>query len=239
MSKRGFSLLETLIATGILVVVVLAVTSLSNSLIVGTISNADKTIINRWNAEGIELTKKIRDDNLLNKDTIKDPLANWFTPAIKTSSYGWYVLEVGDTSNTWKLTPVAGYTNKFGRIELIAGLIGEELTSDQTIGHRFICVEAVRAQVERKNDNFYCNTNDRLAPITSDGDRTKLSTCQTEDLYCAMTKESINRNTLATGKIIPPGNAVKIRSVIIWEDKGSFKSSSLATMITNWKGYEQ
>ncbi|MDO8650274.1 MAG: hypothetical protein Q7K33_03105, partial [Candidatus Berkelbacteria bacterium] len=62
MTRRGFSLLETLIATGVLIVVVMGVMSLSNSLIVGTVVNADKTIINRWASEGIELTQKIRDD---------------------------------------------------------------------------------------------------------------------------------------------------------------------------------
>lgn len=238
MLKRGFSLLETLIATGVLIVVILGVTSLSNSLIAGTVVSADKTIINRWASEGIELTQKIRDDALLDKLTSP----NWFVPAIADygSSYGWFKLEkLNDT--TWKLNQ-ASHPNRLSAEEFI-DTAGTGLTSDTTTGYRLICVEAVGAKDSRIVDDFYCNTTDN-DPI-NDGSRSQLSTCQVNggkyDLYCQMTFESINKNRLTSleDKIIPPGNAVKIRSVVVWQDKDQFRSSSMATLITNWKGYEQ
>lgn len=239
----GFSLLETLIATGVLIVVIMGVTSLSNSLIVGTVVSADKTIINRWASEGIELTQKIRDDNLLNKATASTT-TNWFAPAVADNGggYGWYKLQPGSAANTWQLEP-ASNANNLNKINFISDA-GTSLSSDTTTGYRLICVEAVGAKDDGgSQDDFRCNTtnNQRI----NDGSRSQLSTCQVNggkyDLYCQMTFESINRNRLTSleDKIIPPGNAVKIRSVVIWEDKDQIRSSSMATLITNWKGYEQ
>src|SRR3990167_8261753 len=155
MSKRGFSLLETLIATGVLIVVVLGVMSLSNSLLAGTVVNADKTIINRWASEGIELTQKIRDDAILNKLTAP----NWFAPAIAENGdgYGWFRLSTSD-SKTWSITRITGDYNKITDVDFIKDSISEKLTSDNTTGYRLICVETVGAQDSRIVDDFYCNT---------------------------------------------------------------------------------
>lgn len=239
MLKRGFSLLETLIATGVLIVVIMGVTSLSNSLIVGTVVSADKTIINRWASEGIELTQKIRDDALLNKSTSPE----WFEPAIAENGaeYGWYKL-TGPTNNKWTISKVIGNVNVLTSSQFTDDNTSEKLTSDTTTGYRLICVEAVGAKDSRIDDDFYCNTTE--ADPVSDGVRTdpNATVCQSGDLYCDMTKASINRNRLQNplnDKIIPPGSAVKIRSVVIWQDKDQTRSSSMATLITNWKGYEQ
>src|SRR6185369_10469510 len=104
--RKGFSLLETLIATAILIIVVLAVTSLSNSLIAGTVANADRTVVNRWAAEGIELTQKVRDDNLLDSSTSANPAKNWFAPAVtdQGAGYGWMKLDKVDEYH-WQLLP--------------------------------------------------------------------------------------------------------------------------------------
>lgn len=61
--KRAFTLLEVLVAGGILFVVSAAVVGLSNSIIQGTVISSDTTVTNRWVAEGIEFATKIRDDN--------------------------------------------------------------------------------------------------------------------------------------------------------------------------------
>lgn len=234
----GFSLLETLIATGVLIVVIMGVTSLSNSLIVGTVVSADKTIINRWASEGIELTQKVRDDSLLNKATSP----NWFAPAIAENGggYGWFKLSTTD-NKTWSITRITGDYNKISATDFVKDSISEKMTSDVTVGFRLICVEAVGAQDTRDEDNFFCNTTDEL--VVRDGARTdpNASVCQSGDLYCQMTKDSINRNRLISlpKKIIPAGNAVKIRSVVVWQDKDQTRSTSMATLITNWKGYEQ
>ena len=104
--RRGFSLLETLIATGVLIVVVLGVVALSNSLVAGTIVNADKTIVNRWAVEGLELAQKVRDDNVLakNTDTVTG-VPVWFKPAFDENGngYGWYRLNLLNTGNKWEL----------------------------------------------------------------------------------------------------------------------------------------
>lgn len=239
MLRRGFSLLETLIATGVLIVVIMGVTSLSNSLIVGTVVSADKTIINRWASEGIELTQKIRDDALLNKLTSP----NWFAPAIAENGdgYGWFKLSTTD-SKTWSITRVTGDYNKVIATDFIKDSISEKLTSDTTTGYRLICVEAVGAKDSRADDNFFCNTTDTQRVRDGARNDPNATVCQAGDKYCQMTIESINRNRLQNplnDKIIPAGNAVKIRSVVIWEDKDQIRSSSMATLITNWKGYEQ
>lgn len=236
MTRRGFSLLETLIATGVLIVVVMGVMSLSNSLIVGTVVNADKTIINRWASEGIELTQKIRDDNLLNKATAST--TNWFEQAVRDDGqdYGWHKLVPGISADTWKLSPASSPNHL--TTTAFKEDAGSSLISDQTLGYRLICVEAVGAEDRSSQDDFRCNT-DADNQTVHDGERTKLVTCQTGDKYCAMTQASINQNSLTRDRIIPPGNAVKIRSVVIWEDKDQVRSSSIATLLTNWKGYEQ
>ncbi|MCR4308311.1 MAG: prepilin-type N-terminal cleavage/methylation domain-containing protein [Candidatus Berkelbacteria bacterium] len=236
MNRRGFSLLETLIATGVLIVVILGVMSLSNSLIAGTVVNADKTIINRWASEGVELTQKIRDDTILTKSTSP----RWFEPAIDENGgkYGWYKLSPTN-DQTWSISRLLGRTNKVTAEDFISNTVGEPLKSDKTLGFRLICVEAVGAQDTRIDDDFYCNTTDETA--VSDGSRNdpNATVCQPGDLYCGMTYISINKNRLLPKIIIPSGNAVKIRSVVVWQDKDLFRSSSMATLLTNWKGYEQ
>lgn len=242
MKKRGFSLLETLIATGVLIVVVLAVISLSNSLIAGTVANADRTIINRWNAEGLELVKKIRDDNITSRAFDQSTgLPSWFAQALEDGGrdYGWYKLRTAN-SKTWELDgPIpAGLTIDSSTFKDL----GESLTSDKTEGYRLICVEAVGATALADTTNtFQCNTDTN--GTVDDGLRSELGVCQVGngkyDLYCQMTRSSVNRNRLVESSLIPAGNAVKIRSVIIWFDKDLVRSSSLATFVTNWRDYVQ
>jgi Tfp pilus assembly protein PilV len=238
MSKRGFSLLESLIATGVLIIVVLAVISLSNSLIAGTVANADRTIINRWAAEGVELTQKIRDDNILAKNS--DPatgLPSWFNQAIKDNGrdYGWFKLEVA-TANSWKLSPAISSGNRLSAAEFKQA--AENLTSDQTLGYRLICVEALAATAVSADDNLQCNS-DEDGQLVDDGARTELTDCQTSDVYCALSQVSVNANQLNSDTIIPPGNALKIRSVVLWENKANVRSASMAMLLTNWRGYGQ
>lgn len=225
--------METLIATGILIIVTLAVVSLSNSLISGTVNNADKTITNRWAAEGIELTTKIRDDRILDKTTAP----NWFDPAIAEngSGYGWYVLTPGTPTASMSRAAVGNVisANDFKN----SG--AEVLTSDRTIGYRLICVEAVGAATAASSGQFSCNT--RAGQAVADGVRTPPTDCPdpNPDLYCYTTRSSVNKNQLTADRFIPAGTAVKVRAVVIWETKDGFRSSSLATVLTNWKGYEQ
>ena len=192
---RGFSLLETLIASGILIAVILGTTSLSNALVVGTIVNADKTIINRWAAEGIELTQKIRDDTILNKSTVP----NWFAPAVTDngSDYGWYKLKAQTRpSNTWALIKIAGNVNKLSPTEFTSGAMSEKLSSDKLTGFRLVCVESVAASsISNAGDVFQCNSNS-AGSVISDGLRTNLSSCESSDYYCKLTTASVRKNRL-------------------------------------------
>ena len=173
----------------------------------------------------------------------------WFTPALADNGqdYGWYVLAENSDQTTWRLTKVAD-----GNIsEVTFQSDGERLQSDQTVGYRLICVEAVSASAAATSADpnpFHCNTQ---GPTTlKDGVRSDptATTCQTgsagqpNDLYCQMTEASVNKNHLTTAdttKVIPAGNAVKIRSVVIWDEHGQTHLSNVATLLTNWKGPEQ
>lgn len=246
MKQRGFSLLETLIASGILIAVIIGTTSLSNALVVGTVVNADKTITNRWAVEGIELTQKIRDDNLLNKSTATNG-TNWFAPAIADNGndYGWYWLKAQQrppNNNTWKLTKIVGGGNKMNADDFILNAkntLNEKLVSDKLVGYRLICIESVAANSNSNTeDNYQCNSSSSGGNV-SDGLRSDISACGNDDIYCSLTITSVRKNQLNSNKIIPAGNAVKVRSVVVWQDKDQFRSSSIATLMTNWKGYEQ
>lgn len=244
----GFSLLETLIAASILIAVTLSIVALSNSLIGGTVVNADKTVINRWAAEGIELTKKIRDDNLLNPNT---PI--WFIPAFNDdgSDYGWYKLTPPNPSNNSATLTSAGVRNNIDEATFIgtgSSSVAERLQNGQTVGYRLICIESVEANAAPTNisdpNPFHCNTKGDIA--LKDGHRTDLTDCQSStitgnsnDVYCLMTKNSVNKNHLSGTNFIPAGSAVKVRSVIVWKVKDQAHSSSVASLLTNWKGYEQ
>jgi len=235
---RGFSLLETLIATGVLVVVVLGVVALSNSLVAGTVVNADKTIVNRWAVEGLELTQKVRDDNVTSKKTSSSGLPIWFEPAIdnRGSKYGWYKLDKNPDKESWDLD-VTNLENTISEADFTE--FGETLRSDQTVGYRLICVEAFSAVA----DTYKCNS-DGLSGTVDDGsrDNPSVTDCNQNDGYCELTHQSLNERNVEPrnwDKIIPVGNAVKIRSVIIWEDKDEFRASSVSSLLTNWRGYEQ
>lgn len=324
--KRAFTLIETLIAAGVLFVAGSATVSLSNSLSTGTIANADLTVTNRWASEGLEVVSKIRDDNvLLNK---KDPTTGepvWFEPATGglTNGYGWYKL-VGDSTTGWyleqlpsdqrfKLTfdqlPTLGLTDRSGL-----------MTSDALTAWRLICFETASATVsgsETKEGELPCNLNDDGDP-DDDGDPggTPQPTCLPEDLYCQVVDDGQclegdptcppttcidpdqSRAGLSVSKVarctnidtqpsldicpdapcvnepdddrtvrnewpkkmislaqqfglvgraqaeggerpsIPPGNLVKVRALVAWQDKAVWQKTLIATFITNWRGLQ-
>jgi len=243
--QPGFSLLETLIATGILIIVSAAIVALSNSLIQGTIIAADKTITNRWAAEGLERVAKLRDDNIKSRRYSSDGLPLWLelevNQILEADQYGWYTL--ADNGGRWSLTrsPAAPQLQKAQALTT-----GEALNSDVLVGYRLICIEAVGAtgQTDRSDSGdsmIRCNTGEppNHTVIASDGDRANLGPdCSLEDRFCQMTKPSLNLNRLNQTQIIPAGNAVKVRSVIVWVDKGVYRVANLATLLTNWRGYE-
>lgn len=231
-------MLETLIATAILITVVLAAIGLSNSLIRGTVVNADRTITNRWSSEGLELVTKIRDDQLIANANCGSQPAVWFCPAQADggTSYGWYLLE-NDGTAKWKLTRANTADPRIITYSEFTAAAGTALVSGALQAHRLICVEAVGATSLSPNDDFHCNTNN-AGQAYNDGSRTNftLTACQADDFFCELTRRSLTANRLSSSaQVIPPGNAVKVRSVVVWQDKDEVRSSDIATMLTNWK----
>lgn len=232
-SPRAFSLLETLIAAGILIIVVSAITALSNSLIAGTVNGSDRAITNRWAAEALELTKKIRDDSVKASQPI------WLSQAENVNKYGWYVLQKNISTQRWELkVSTLPSANTLTAAQVINN--AEPLTADILKGYRLVCVEAVGAVSDRSNefdeDKIYCNTDQSNTVISSDGNRSNLvAPCDAADVFCDLTMKSVQENHFDRTKIIPAGSAVKIRAVVLWPDKDSFKTTSISTMLTNWK----
>lgn len=236
--SRGFSLLETLIATGILIIVSAAIVALSNSLIQGTVVSADKTVADRLAAEGLELVSKIRDDNF----KANSPL--WFDQAENSNKYGWYVIgREGGVGGSLGLERGALDNNELSRSKIVND--GEAISSGGMTLWRVICVEAISAVSQpeaglNRNSIIRCNTDENDQPV-NDGDRADpdqfiSGQCTDGDLYCSMTKPSINRNRIASpDRIIPAGNAIKIRSVVVWLERDLYRSSDVATVITNWE----
>lgn len=254
--SRAFTLLEVLVSGGILFIVASAVVGLSNSIIQGTSISNDTTITNRWAAEGLELTTKIRDD-AVKQASFETGQVIWFAPAENVGKYGWYYLK--DTSlaadgTQWALTKIADTNNIIDLTKLSATLSPDELkatnlTSDTLLANRLVCVEAVAAQKLTDETKLGCNVTENGTQTLSDGDRTIRTNCdrgsltanpRNEDLFCKLTLESLNRNKTGSGTTtIPDGNAVKVRSVVIWPDRGKNLTTDIATLLTNWKSVEQ
>lgn len=237
-TSRAFTLIEVLVAMGILFFTSTAIVALSNALTQGTIVSADRTVTNRLAAEGLAAVTKIRDDNF--QASVKDPggLPVWLAAAIAENGadYGWYQLTPPNlaVSGTWELTKITGGTT-FESTELET--LSDVLKSGQLTSYRLICLESVAAANWSVEGEWRCNVNSAGARLT-DGSRTNLADCDPGDLFCQMTKLSLTRQT-AREIIIPAGNAIKVRSVVVWQDRDLFRSVSIGTLLTNWREFGQ
>lgn len=218
MSKRGFTLLEVLIAGSILFVVSAAVIGLNNSLIQGTSKVADRTQMNRWAVEGLDLFEKVRND--------RDGSSVWLEQAEKVDKYGFYY---------WNSFGVlqGGGNNEIALIDINTNS-AEELRSGVFSAFRMICVEAVGANKQSDDLNIYCNRTGGGG--VNDGDRGVPNDCSDGDAYCNFTQVSLNKDRLNSNKIlIPGGNAVKVRSIVVWQDRGETQLTEATTLMTNWR----
>lgn len=234
-------MLEVLIAGGILFIVSGAIVGLNNSIIRGTAVNADVTILNRWASEGLELTAAHRDDNLLagNNDGNN---SIWLNEATDPANYGWYTLS--QNGNNWALTKATGLGNTID-FTTLNNTNSEAKTSQSLTAFRLICLESVGAVTRRDATTDSCNTSAGGSAIASDGDRSHTTApCDSANNYCTNTQASLNRDELSSvatnsPTIIPAGNAVKVRSVVVTSNKTGFTVADVATLLTNWKGFEQ
>lgn len=244
MNKKGFTLLEVLIAGSVLFMVGASVVSLTNSIIQGTIRTTEKTVMNRWATEGLELTKKIRDNNVLSEK-------NWLEQAVDpnslTSSYGWHLLRFNQ--NRYSLIPFAQRRDSSKTLLEIVDSEGsnssEVLTSNELTGFRLVCIESVSAVqkplvnggTDNETQTIYCNADENGNFITDDGSRENLTSCDDNDFYCSMTQPSLNKNR-PSGKpeiIIPAGNAVRVRAVVAWQIKDQLYYTDIGSILTNWQ----
>ncbi|MBI4948458.1 prepilin-type N-terminal cleavage/methylation domain-containing protein [Candidatus Berkelbacteria bacterium] len=242
MQKRGFTLIEVLIAAGILFMVAGAVAGLTNTIIQGTSQTADNTETNRWASEGLELVTKVRNDNVASGGVLVNSEKVWFAPAVSSDEYGWY--SVSSTSAT--KTSLQKRLTFDGLTAQESQLTGAVITSTSGLtGYRLICIEAYGAKSYTSEDFVDCNAEVEGAETYADkkdGNRLQgYSDCDSADNYCIASKESLNKNkpTGVSDYFVLPGNVVRVRSVIIWEDRGEWKTTEMSTLLTNWKGFEQ
>jgi type II secretory pathway pseudopilin PulG len=239
--SRAFTLLEVLIAVGVLFIIGSAIVSLSNTLIKGTVGTAESTVANLWAVEGLELTTKYRDDR------VKEPGSQtWIAAAQDHRDYGWYYVSLDPLTNSVELERAVfdGNPNNLHISKEVAFADTDprsQLQSEGFVARRFVCIESLGVPSINTADNsglLRCNLDRTSDQAYSDGSRLLGPSCDALDLYCTMTEESLARNTLLTPRI-PAGNAVKVRSVIVWPTQFGFRTSEMATTLTNWKGLDQ
>lgn len=247
--KRAFTLLEVLVAGSILFIVSAAVVGLSNSIIQGTALTTDQATANRLATQGLELVTKIRDDNV-KQGNFNDGRFVWFEPVNEATDYGWW--QLGEVSNSWQINKdeIDFSTNEIDLTDFDSTK-AEKQTVDQIDFYRFICVEALAADSFIGEDQkIFCNAqNDGGSYIdVIDGTRSEIDSCfagslgttYNKDSYCEFTDESLNRNRISGGdKFIPNGNAVRVRSIVVWEDRDEFHIAQVATMLTNWRSFTE
>lgn len=251
--KSAFTLIEVLVAGSILFVVSAAVVGLSNSIIQGTAITTDEASANRLATQGLELITKIRDDQAKSGGFTDTGKFIWFAPVEDPAEYGWWQLsENPPSSNAWDLDLDDDFSNvidttvgEFNPDLAEAILLNDTAGANQITFYRFICIEALAAESNQEDGLLNCNTakvNNNNLPVI-DGTRDNPESCYSvevgstvnEDIYCQFTEESLNRNRVITGKIIPDGNAVKVRSVVIWQDRDIYRQTEISTILTNWQ----
>lgn len=243
--KKGFTLLEVLVAGSILFIVSAAVVGLSNSIIQGTALTTDQATATRLATQGIELVNKIRNDTVKGGDFTQGKFI-WFPPVESASDYGWW--QLSSISNNWQLNEddvdfpdVSIDLNSFDSAK------AEKISEDQLDFYRFMCIEALAASnYPQENSTIFCNAQESGNGYVEviDGTRSEIDSCYQQSLglnynkdsYCEFSAESINRNRVdGLDKYIPNGNAVKVRSIVVWEDRDEFHRTEVSTMFTNWQ----
>lgn len=232
--QKGFTLLEVLISVGVLFIIGSAVLSLSNTLIQGTVGTADATVTNLWAAEGLELVTKNRDDR-----TLASASEPWLAQANTPSEYGWYTVQLMSGQVTLTRVSLTGSQYKISKAQAFTA--GEQLTSEALTASRLICIEAVGARSLHPtltSDQLSCNLNEVGSGAYNDGARQIGTACRSGDVYCSMTVDSVNKNSNRT-TFISAGSAVKVRSVLVWQNQYGYQTAQMGTLLTNWRNIGQ
>ncbi len=241
--RRAFTLLEVLIAVGVLFIVGSAVLSLSNTLIQGTVSTADTTVTNLWATEALELVTKNRDDR-----TNADANQAWLQQAEDFSDYGWYTVRLNGSEASLQKATINGSSQLLNitKAQAFAAENNNLLTSEGLSARRLICIEAVGvpSSVPSDPDRLRCNMDRISNGRYNDGARSVpqggLTQCRPNDRYCQMTQLSLNRNNADPEEVlIPAGSAVKVRAVVVWQNQYGYQTTDVGTMLTNWRSVGQ
>jgi Tfp pilus assembly protein PilV len=256
MLKRGFTLIEVLVSGAILIIVTLAVVAISNSITQSTEASSDVTVSSNLAQQNLNLVTEIRDNGF--SVPVSDPTCGniWFDQACNSNQYGWYALTQDTTqpSKPWSLKQITA-SSMIGPSTALSDFV-KNATPDQNSSpetYQLICIEAYGA-----NDNpnpsspntISCNNNGSGKAV-SDGNRTLTQggSCTNDDptygtdSYCRDTEQSLNwdgNNVAGSNFYIPAGNAVKIKSVVVWQTASTsvtptYKSTSLTGLITDWQ----
>jgi len=240
--RRGFSLIEVLVALSVLALVGLAMVALSNSLSQGTLRSADQTVGGWLASEGSQQLEGVMGQNSISANGA----SGWLKAAFgdNGADYGWYKLVVAAANRQLTSVPLARTLTKEQFLSQ-----GESLTVGNMAIRRLICIESVAANDEPRSDVIPCNI-DSAGSWLEDGLRQppslpasrKEDLCQSSDLYCQMTLGSLNTQRLSSAstalkewKAVYAGNAVKVRSVVAWRNKDQIETAELATLLTNWR----
>ena len=232
--KRGFTLIEVLIASSILIAVIAAVIALSNSINRNTIIASDMTDANNMvNTDFSTMKGDIQAE--INSGKV------WMTQAELgadgKNKYGWYYKDPTDGKLT-RFTDARINVLTPDEIFTLTGANKE--TMNNVDYYHLLCFESFESKASSVSDNskFYCNE-DGSGNIYNDGTRTVNSDCETlgvkNDAYCVFSKPSLNTNSVGlwTQKYVPSGNAVKVRVLVVWKEKEEVLYSDMARLFTN------
>ena len=236
--KRGFTLIEVLIASCILVVVVAAIVALSNSINRNTLIASDMSDANNVAISDFSSIESAVQTNF-------SAGSMWLSQAAAITNYGWYYKD----ANTGVLTQFTDTKkNELTSSEVFA-MTGEGLKNVNGVDYyKLICYEGFGSSASslsgRQSDGstkFYCNTNDRTTNY-NDGTRIIGTDCEdtlsAKDEFCKFSKESLNKSKPTGGTdwdstIIPSGNTLKVRSVVVWMHKEEVFYTDVAKIFTN------
>lgn len=118
-SLRGFGLLETLLAVGVLITVVGAAVSLGTAAVRAGQDSADRQIAVNLANEGIELVRQTRDTRWNDNDA----LTTWRNESSSTGGYG-FCTQFPNTGIKYQCGQGLNERGKFGRLELFYGEFG-------------------------------------------------------------------------------------------------------------------
>ena len=152
-NNKGFTLLETIVATGVIVGGIVPLLTLMNNSLVLSFSSQDRLIAANLAAEGIEVIRNIRDNNRLQSLSWNSGLSD------------------GDYNVSYNSLSVIPYVDIPLKIDSLSGIYDYSIGSDQTIFKRIISITNLSAYEmrvistvnwQRRNHSYSITVEDHL-----------------------------------------------------------------------------